>query len=354
MGFTLSALAADHPDVSAPLNRACTLAGVAEQHISATDKARFFDWLTDNNAVLLAHYYTPDSTQQLALESGGLVADSLEMARFGRNHKATTLIVAGVRFMAETAKILSPHKKVLLAAEDATCSLDIGCPPEAFSAFCDQHPDRAVVVYANTSAAVKARADWVVTSSIAVEVVEHLADSGKKILWAPDKHLGAHVQSQTGADMVLWDGACVVHEEFRSEGVRQLRAIHPEAAVLAHPESPQEVLAMADAIGSTSQLVQAAQNLNNPVMIVATDRGLFRSLRRAAPDREFIQAPSHGEGAACRSCGHCPWMAMNVPNTLLQVFAGQMREVQVDADLCRRAQTPLERMVNFKPGASGV
>ncbi|MDP2091470.1 MAG: quinolinate synthase, partial [Pseudohongiella sp.] len=178
--------------------------------------------LKEKNAVLVAHYYTDPELQSLAEETGGLVADSLEMARFGRDCAGEMLVVAGVRFMGETACILSPQKTVLMPNLEATCSLDIACPIDKFSAFCDQHPDRTVVVYANTSAAVKARADWVVTSSIALEIVEHLKSKGEKILWAPDKHLGRYIQEKTGADMLLWDSACIVHEEFKAQGLMDM------------------------------------------------------------------------------------------------------------------------------------
>ena len=172
--------------------------------------------LKARDAVLVAHYYVDGDLQDLALASGGIVADSLEMARFGRDHAAGTLVVAGVRFMGETAKILSPGKRVLMPDLGATCSLDLGCPADEFAAFCDAHPDRKVVVYANTSAAVKARADWMVTSSCALAIVQHLQDQGHKILWAPDRHLGRYIQDQTGADMLLWHGECIVHDEFKA------------------------------------------------------------------------------------------------------------------------------------------
>jgi quinolinate synthase len=187
------------------------------------------------DAVLVAHYYVDGALQDLALATGGCVADSLEMARFGRDHAAKTLVVGGVRFMGETAKILSPDKRVLMPSLEATCSLDIGCPPDEFTAFCDAHPDRTVVVYANTSAAVKARADWMVTSSCAVAIVRHLHALGQKILWAPDRHLGRYVQEQTGADMLLWDGTCIVHDEFKGIELELLRREHPEATVLVTP-----------------------------------------------------------------------------------------------------------------------
>ena len=221
---------------------------------------RIRERLAQENAVLVAHYYTQDAVQDLAEETGGIVSDSLEMARFGKDHAAQTLVVAGVKFMGETAKILTPEKRVLMPTLEATCSLDIGCPIDEFSAFCDEHPDRTVVVYANTSAAVKARADWVVTSSIAKDVVSHLHERGEKILFAPDRHLGDYIQKATGADVLIWDGACIVHEEFKADGVRHLMEENPEAAVLVHPESPASVIELADRVGSTSQIIAAASS----------------------------------------------------------------------------------------------
>ncbi|MCP1313861.1 MULTISPECIES: quinolinate synthase NadA [unclassified Halomonas] len=303
--------------------------------------------LKARNAVLIAHYYTDDALQQLAEETGGCVADSLEMARFGARHPATTLLVAGVRFMGETAKILSPEKRVLMPTLEATCSLDLGCPEAAFSAFCDQHPERTVVVYANTSAAVKARADWVVTSSIAVDVIEHLKTRGEKILWAPDKHLGGYIQQKTGADMLLWDGACIVHEEFKARGIEDLKRLHPEAAVLVHPESPAAVVALADMVGSTSQLIKAAQTLPQKKMIVATDRGIFFKMQQAVPHKQLFEAPTAGRGATCRSCAHCPWMAMNALDNAALALREGTGEIHVDETLRRQALVPLERMLAF-------
>lgn len=296
---------------------------------------------------MVAHYYTDDAIQQLAEETGGCVADSLEMARFGARHPATTLVVAGVRFMGETAKILSPEKRVLMPTLEATCSLDIGCPADEFSAFCDAHPDRTVVVYANTSAAVKARADWVVTSSIAVEVIEHLQARGEKILWAPDKHLGGYIQNKTGADMLMWDGACIVHEEFKAKGIEDLKRIYPDAAVLVHPESPEPVVRLADVAGSTSQLIKAAKELPNDRLIVATDRGIFFKMQQAVPHKMLFEAPTAGNGATCRSCAHCPWMAMNALENLSNALREGAGEIRVDEPLRLKALKPLERMLNF-------
>jgi quinolinate synthase len=303
--------------------------------------------LERENAVIVAHYYTAPAIQALAEETGGCVSDSLEMARFGRDHPASTLVVAGVKFMGETAKILTPQKRVLMPTLEATCSLDLGCPIEEFSAFCDEHPDREVVVYANTSAAVKARADWVVTSSIALDVAEHLAEQGKKIIWAPDRHLGDYVRRQSGADILMWDGACIVHEEFKARGLADLKRVYPDAAVLAHPESPASVLELADRVGSTTQIIRAAQEMAQQRFIVATDQGIFYKLQQQAPDKEFIIAPTAGEGATCRSCANCPWMAMNELQALAEVFDRKGNEVFVDRDLGERAMVPLRRMLDF-------
>lgn len=303
--------------------------------------------LKKQNAVLVAHYYTDPLIQALAEETGGCVSDSLEMARFGNQHSAQTVLVAGVKFMGETAKILNPEKRVLMPTLDATCSLDLGCPVDEFSAFCDAHPDRTVVVYANTSAAVKARADWVVTSSCALEIVESLMDKGEKIIWAPDQHLGRYIQRETGADMLLWQGSCIVHEEFKAKQLADLKAIYPDAAVLVHPESPESVIELADAVGSTSQLIKAAQTLPNPQFIVATDRGIFYKMQQLCPGKSFIEAPTAGNGAACRSCAHCPWMAMNTLERTLNCLREGSNEIHVDPALVPEAVRPLKRMLDF-------
>ena len=304
--------------------------------------------LIAKNAVIIAHYYTDPLIQALAEETGGTVSDSLEMARFGNNHSAQTLVVAGVKFMGETAKILTPDKRVLMPTLEATCSLDIGCPADEFAAFCDQHPDRTVVVYANTSAAVKARADWVVTSSIALEVVDYLDSLGEKILWAPDKYLGAYVQKNTGADMLMWDGSCIVHEEFKAKGILDLKKVYPEAAVLVHPESPESVVDIADCVGSTSQLIAAAANLPQQQLIVATDQGIFYKMQQAAPDKQLLIAPTGGNGATCRSCANCPWMGMNSLENLLACLEEGSNEVFVDQSIGEQAIVSLGRMMSFK------
>lgn len=303
--------------------------------------------LLKENAVLVAHYYTDPLIQQLAEETGGCVSDSLEMARFGRDNPASTLVVAGVKFMGETASILSPEKRIIMPTLEATCSLDIGCPADDFSDFCDKHSDRTVVVYANTSAAVKARADWVVTSSIALKVVEHLDQQGETILWAPDKHLGGYVQRETGADVLMWDGSCIVHEEFKAKGLQDLKKVYPEAAILVHPESPEAVVNMADHVGSTSQIINAAMTMENKQFIVATDQGIFYKLQQQVPDKEFIVAPTAGTGATCRSCASCPWMAMNSLENLASVLESGSNEISIDQELGKKAMVPLQRMLDF-------
>lgn len=310
-------------------------------------KQQIKDLLKEQNAVLVAHYYVDADLQELAEETGGYVSDSLDMAKFGKEHPATTLIVAGVRFMGETAKILTPEKRVLMPTLEAECSLDLSCPADDFNAFCDQHPDHVVVVYSNTSAEVKARADYVVTSSIALKLVSWLGDQGKKILWAPDKHLGHYIQRVTGVDMVLWGGACIVHEEFKSRALGKLIEENPDAAVLAHPESPDEILELADVVGSTTQIINAAKELPNQKLIVATDSGIFYKMRKEVPDKEIIEAPTKGEGATCKSCAHCPWMAMNGLHNLLTVLQTGDNEIHVDEDIRVKALRSTQRMLDF-------
>ncbi|PQQ23093.1 quinolinate synthase [Photorhabdus luminescens] len=305
--------------------------------------------LKQQDAVMVAHYYTDPEIQALAEETGGCVADSLEMARFGNKHPASTLLVAGVRFMGETAKILNPEKCVLMPTLEAECSLDLGCPEKEFTQFCDDNPDRTVVVYANTSAAVKARADWVVTSSIAVELIDYLDSQGKKIIWAPDRHLGNYVRKQTGADILCWQGACIVHDEFKTQALIRVKGLHPDAAVLVHPESPQAVIELADAVGSTSQLIKAAQSLPHQKLIVATDKGIFYKMQQACPEKQLFAAPTAGEGASCRSCAYCPWMAMNGLQAIVQGLerGGDQHEILVEKELREKALIPLNRMLDF-------
>jgi len=351
MPTTSSALPVDHPDEPGTEYR--IRAPQPPQWPALSDvqrdarKKRIARLLTEQDAVLVAHYYTDADLQDLAEKTGGCVADSLEMARFGSESAAATLVVCGVRFMGETAKILNPEKRVLMPDLMATCSLDEGCPPDTFAAFCDRHPDRTVVVYANTSALVKAHSDWVVTSSIALLVIRHLHAQGEKILWAPDKHLGHYVQRMTGTDMLLWQGACVVHEEFKGFALERVRRLHPDAAVLVHPEAPADVIDQADVVGSTVQLIDAVTRLPNPAFIVATDQGIFWKMRQLAPEKKLIAAPTAGVGATCESCAHCPWMAMNaLPNLERALLAGD-QEIHIDPAIQVRALQPIRRMIDF-------
>ncbi|NLS11271.1 quinolinate synthase NadA [Vibrio sp. SM6] len=321
--------------------------------LSADEKqhaiARIKQLLIEKDAVLIAHYYTDPEIQALAEATGGFVGDSLEMAKFGNRHVASTLLIAGVRFMGESAKILTPEKRILMPTLEAECSLDLGCPVDEFTRFCDAHPDHTVVVYANTSAAVKARADWVVTSSIALEIVEHLDAQDTPIIWGPDRHLGSYIANKTGADMLLWQGECVVHDEFSADALRKMKSVYPDAAILVHPESPASVVALADAVGSTSQLIKAAKALPHSQMIVATDRGIFYKMQQLVPEKELIEAPTAGAGATCRSCAHCPWMAMNGLKAIEAALetGGEQHEIFVDEAVRVKSLVPLNRMLDF-------
>ncbi len=310
-------------------------------------RVRVKQLLRERNAVLVAHYYTENDLQMLADETGGCVSDSLEMARFGHAHAASIIVVAGVRFMGETAKILNPEKQILMPTLEAECSLDLSCPADSFNAFCNEHPDRTVVVYANTSAEVKARADWVVTSSIATKIIRHLHEKGEKILWAPDRYLGGYIQKVTGADMLLWQGSCIVHDEFKSRELIKLHSQYPDAAILVHPESPLEVINQADLVGSTTEIIRAAKERKNDTFIVATDRGIFYKMKQAAPDKHFIIAPTGGNSASCGSCAHCPWMGMNNLKNLVRTLENGHNEIQVDADIGRQAMVSVKRMLDF-------
>ena len=304
--------------------------------------------LDEKNGVLISHYYVDKEIQELTEDLGGCVSDSLQMAKFGQNSEADLLVVSGVKFMGETSKILSPEKTILMPTLEATCSLDLGCPEEDFKKFCEEHPDREIVVYANTSAEVKALADWVVTSSIALEVVEHLHSQGKKIIWAPDKHLGKYIEDYTGADMILWDASCIVHDEFKYQGLSDMKKLHPDAGVLVHPESPMEVIKLADAVGSTSQILQAAKTLDFNKFIVATDKGIFYQLEKNNPKKVFFEAPTAGNGAQCKSCSQCPWMGLNSLENLEKTLLDMKNIINVSEETIQKAQISLNRMTSFK------
>jgi len=316
-----------------------------QNKIDLTNKIK--ELLKEKDAVLVAHYYTSAELQQLAEDTGGFVSDSLDMARFGKEHSASTLMVAGVRFMGETAKILTPEKRILMPTLKAECSLDLSCPVDKFSEFCDAHPNRTVVVYANTSAAVKARADWVVTSSIATKVIQYLSDKGEKIIWGPDRFLGSYIKKETGADMLLWQGSCIVHDEFKADELTKLRQQYPVAAVLVHPESPENIIAQADVVGSTTQLINASTKMKNEMFIVATDNGIFYKMKQASPNKKFIEAPTGGVGATCMSCAHCTWMAMNGLENLAHSLEHGNNEIFIDETIRQQALKSVTRMMDF-------
>ena len=315
------------------------------------DRDNLFKSITENlvinNATLVSHYYVDPFIQQITEETNGFIGDSLEMAKFGSNCHTENLIVCGVKFMAETAKILSPDKHIYVPTYESTCSLDLGCPAADLKIMKNKYPERVLVVYANTSAEVKAMADWVVTSSIAREIIEELHLNDQKILWAPDKYLGSYLQKETGADMLLWDSACVVHEEFKASGLRDLKKLHPDAGILVHPESPSEVISMADAVGSTSHLIKASRDLDFSKFIVATDKSIFYKMTQLSPEKEFFEAPTGGSGSSCKSCAHCPWMGLNSLTNLEVCVKTLSNEINLDEELIQQAKIPLDKMISF-------
>jgi len=304
-------------------------------------------FLSKNNAKLISHYYVDSEIQKITEDTGGCVADSLQMAKFGTQQKEQNLIIAGVKFMGETAKILNPEKNIFVLDKDATCSLDESCSYESFKDYCDKYPDREVVVYANTSAKVKAIADWVVTSSIAIPVIESLVKSGKKIIWAPDKYLGSYIQDQTGIDMKIWDGSCVVHEEYKTLELKKLINKLDDCEVLVHPESPRSIIQLADVVGSTTKLINASKSSKSKNIIVATEKGIFYQMKKLSPEKKFYEAPTEGEGATCKSCGRCPWMNLNTIDKIKNIFTAQ-NEITLDSETIIAAKKSINRMIDFE------
>ncbi len=304
-------------------------------------------FLSENNAKLISHYYVDSEIQKITEDTGGCVADSLQMAKFGTQQKEQNLIIAGVKFMGETAKILNPEKNIFVLDKDATCSLDESCSYASFKDYCDNYPDREVVVYANTSAKVKAIADWVVTSSIAIPVIESLVKSGKKIIWAPDKYLGSYIQDQTGIDMKIWDGSCVVHEEYKTLELKKLINKLDDCEVLVHPESPRSIIQLADVVGSTTKLINASKSSKSKNIIVATEKGIFYQMKKLSPEKNFYEAPTEGEGATCKSCGRCPWMNLNTLDKIKNIFSSQ-NEITLDSETIMAAKKSINRMIDFE------
>jgi quinolinate synthase len=309
--------------------------------------------LKEREAVLVAHYYVDADLQDLAEETGGCVSDSLEMARFGRDHPAKTLVVAGVRFMGETAKILSPEKTILMPDLDATCSLDLGCPADEFAAFCDQHPDRTVVVYANTSAAVKARADWMVTSSIGLDIVKHLHAGQEDPVGAgpPPRFLHPEADRRRHAAVA---GFLPGARRIQGHRTRPAEGRIPGREGAGAPG----VAGQRGGAGRRGRLDHAADQRRRrpwtrPTFIVATDNGILHKMRMAAPGKHFIEAPTAGNSATCKSCAHCPWMAMNGLQNLAEVLENGNNEIHVDPETGKQAVRAIDRMLDFAAAKEG-
>jgi len=290
------------------------------------------------NAVILAHYYQESEIQDVA----DFVGDSLALAQAAAKTTADVIVFCGVHFMAETAKILNPARTVLLPDLKAGCSLSDRCPPAAFRAFKDKHPDHFVVSYVNSSAAVKAMSDVICTSSNAVKIVNQVPPE-RKILFAPDQHLGRYVMKQTGRDMVLWPGSCIVHEIFSEKKLVQLQVQHPDAEVVAHPECEESVLRHADFIGSTKALLEHVLRSPKREFIVVTEAGILHQMKRGAPDKLFIPAPPDNDCA----CNECPYMRLNTLEKLHQCMKDGTPELTLPVELRTAALTPLRRMLEW-------
>ncbi len=295
----------------------------------------------DLNAVILAHYYQEDDIQDIA----DFVGDSLDLSRKAAATKADVIVFSGVKFMAETAKILSPGKTVIFPDEKAGCSLEDSCPPDKFKAWRAQYPDHISLTYINSSAEVKALTDIVVTSSNAEYIVNQIPQD-KGILFAPDKYLGGYLAKKTGRNMVLWPGTCIVHEQFSAKEITKLMVQHPEAAFIAHPECPPDVLDMAEHVGSTSSLLKYVTDSPIKKFIVGTEQGIFHQMRKANPDKEFIAAP--GADGNC-NCANCPFMKLNTLEKIYLCMVNKAPRIEMDANLMDRARHSLEKMLAMSP-----
>lgn len=296
---------------------------------------------SQQNAILLAHYYQDDDIQDIA----DFVGDSLELARKAAGTNADVIVFSGVRFMAEGAKILNPDKKVLIPDMAAGCSLEDSCPPDEFEAFCKAHPDHLVVTYINCSARVKALSDIIVTSSNAEAIINSLP-ADQKIIFAPDKYLGSYLNKKTGRDMLLWNGTCMVHERFSEEELVKLTVRHPKAHVIAHPECPQHLLAHAQFVGSTSKLIEFTATHAGEEFIVLTEPGIFHAMRERSPGSIFHPVPGIA-GGACVSCNNCPYMKLNNLEKIYWCLKNGAPEITLDPDLMERAKRPLTRMLEL-------
>jgi quinolinate synthase len=292
----------------------------------------------DKNAVILAHYYQEPDIQDIA----DFIGDSLGLSQQAAETNAEVIVFAGVHFMAETAKILSPSKRVLLPDLKAGCSLSDSCPPKLFAKFKEKYPDHLVITYVNCTAELKAMSDIVCTSSNAVQIVESLPKD-QKIIFGPDKNLGAWVAKKTGRELVLWNGACMVHEIFSQQRILKLKSRHPDAKFIAHPECEEAVLKMADYIGSTTGLLKYTINNSAKEFIVATESGIIHQMEKASPDKIFIPAPPDNSCA----CNDCPHMKRNTLEKLYLCIKNGMPEVTVPEDIIRKARLPIERMLDI-------
>jgi len=306
-----------------------------EFYISEIQKLR-----KEKNAVILAHYYQDEAIQDIA----DFVGDSLELARKAIETEADIIVFAGVSFMAETAKILNPDKKVVLPDLSAGCSLADNCVAEDFAKFKERYPDHKVVTYINTSAEIKAMSDYVCTSSNAVKVINSIP-ADQKILFAPDKNLGAYLNKQTGRNMVLWEGSCIVHEAFSLEKLIELHLEYPEAKIVAHPESEDPILRVAHSIGSTSQMMNYIVNSPSDTFIVATEVGILHQLKKKIPNKTLIPAPSH-EDNTC-ACSECAFMKVNTIEKLYLCLRDELPEITIDENLRRKALLPIEKMLSL-------
>lgn len=292
----------------------------------------------EKNAVILAHYYQEPDIQDVA----DFIGDSLGLSQQAASTTADMIVFAGVHFMAETAKILNPSKKVLLPDLKAGCSLSDSAPPELFKKFKDKHPDHLVITYINCSAGMKALSDIICTSTNAQKIVESLPED-QPIIFAPDKNLGAYINKQTGRNMLLWNGACMVHEIFSREKIIKLKIRHPNAKVIAHPECEEPVLALADYIGSTTGLLKFTQKDTSTEFIVATEAGIIHQMQKSSPGKTFIPAPPNNLCA----CNDCPYMKLNTLEKLYLCMKYEMPEINMDESLRLAAKKPIDRMLEI-------
>jgi quinolinate synthase len=292
----------------------------------------------EKSAVLLAHYYQEEEIQDLA----DFVGDSLDLSRKAQATDARIIAFAGVRFMAETAKILNPTRKVVLPDYEAGCSLENSCPPEMFRVWREQHPGAVSLTYINCSAAVKALSDVIVTSSNAEKIVCSIP-AEKEILFAPDRHLGAFLVKKTGRPMTLWPGTCIVHEQFSEREMLRLKAQYPDALVAAHPECPDGILKYADHVGSTRSILQFATTAPGKRFLIATEEGIIHQMRKIAPDREYIALPPEN---GCQ-CNECPFMKLNTIEKLYLCLRDERPEIVLPEELRRAAERPLLRMLEL-------